>query len=47
MNDALYRFDHFVISNMTLATLTILVALSNPNDKESIVNLIKLLMMYD
>lgn len=32
------------ISNTTLATLTILVATSNPNDKESIINLIKLIL---
>lgn len=32
------------ISNTTLATLTILVASSNPNDKESIINLIKVIL---
>lgn len=32
------------ISNTTLATLTILVASSHPNDKESIINLIKLIL---
>lgn len=32
------------VSNTTLATLTILVASSNPNDKESIINLIKVIL---
>lgn len=39
-------FDHGKLrkSNTTLATLTILVATSNPNDKKSIINLIKLIL---
>ena len=43
-NKVLYRNGKQLISNTTLATLTILVASSNPNDKQSIVNLIKLLI---
>lgn len=43
-NQVLFKEGKQLISNTTLATLTILVASSNPNDKESIVNLIKLLI---
>lgn len=43
-NKVLFKDGRQQISNTTLATLTILVASSNPNDKESIVNLIKLLI---
>lgn len=43
-NNILFRNGKKIISNTTLATLTILVASSNPNDKESIVNLIKLIL---
>lgn len=43
-NKVLNRNGKQLISNTTLATLTILVASSNPNDKQSIINLIKLLI---
>ena len=43
-NNILFRNGKKIISNTTLASLTILVASSNPNDKESIVNLIKLIL---
>ena len=43
-NNALHNRGIPVISNETLATLTILVAASNPNDKESIVNLVKVII---
>lgn len=46
-NDVLYRNGRTIVSNTTLATLTILVASSNPNDKESIINLIKLILFKD
>ena len=43
-NNALFKNEKPRISNTTLATLTILVASSNPEDKESIINLIKLIL---
>lgn len=43
-NDVLFRNGKKIISNTTLATLTILVASSNPNDKESMINLIKFIL---
>lgn len=43
-NNVLFDNGKLRISNTTLATLTILVATSNPNDKESIINLIKLIL---
>lgn len=43
-NEILLIGDKYRISNTTLATLTILVASSNPNDKESIINLIKVIL---
>lgn len=41
-NNALYKQNRLRIANPTLTTMTILVASSNPNDKESIINLIKI-----
>ncbi|MGX8852830.1 RhuM family protein [Amedibacillus sp. YH-ame10] len=46
-NHALHRQNKLRISNTTLATLTILVASSNPNDKESIINLIKIIISIE
>lgn len=43
-NKVLYINDKPRISNTTLATITILVASSNPNDKENMINLIKLIL---
>lgn len=43
-NEVLLIGGKYRISNTTLATLTILVASSNPNDKESIINLIKVIL---
>lgn len=43
-NEALFINNKPRIPNTTLATLTILVASSNPNDKESMINLIKLVL---
>lgn len=43
-NEILLIGGKYRISNTTLATLTILVASSNPNDKESIINLIKVIL---
>lgn len=43
-NNVLFDHGKLRISNTTLATLTILVATSNPNDKKSIINLIKLIL---
>lgn len=46
-NHALYKKSELRISNETLATLTILVASSNPSDKESIIYLIKLIISVE
>lgn len=46
-NHALYSENKLRISNTTLATMTILVASSDPSDKESIINLIKLIMSIE
>ena len=43
-NKVLYRNGKQLISNTTLATLTILVDSSHPDDKQNIINLIKLLI---
>lgn len=43
-NNVLFDNGKLRISNTTLATHTILVATSNPNDKKSIINLIKLIL---
>lgn len=43
-NDSLFNQDKLRISNTTLATLTILVAASSPNDKDAIISLIKLII---
>ena len=43
-NDALYKDDIERINNDTLATLTILVASSRPEDKDIIIELIKTIL---
>ena len=39
-NNILYKEDKQVIDNNTLASITLLIALSNPKEKEIIINLI-------